>query len=221
MGVAVADAWTGDTLAACLGRLSARGGRPAASRKDGGGELRKAVACLAEQGLGSPCIDDRSHAVAAMRNRSDQDHPACETFVAACGRVSGHFTQTLLACVVPPTVRTTARCMPVHRLCTWADQVLRLSPSGGAKPGATLAKLRACLEQLPACQALITRCRGDAAGLLACQQMVKRQGLSHATLAPCEPRLATLPSTALRQACRAYLAYELATATTLGLEHLG
>jgi len=221
MGVSVADAWTGDTIAEFLGRLIARVGRPAAYLKDGGGDLRNAVACLEEQGLGSPCIDDMSHAVAAMLKRSYQDHPAFETFVSACGRVSGNVKQTILACLAPPKVRTKARFMNVHRLFTWADRVLHLSPSGGAKTGSPLAKLRACLEQLPACKALITRFRGDASGLLACQQIVKMQGLSHATLAQCEPRLATMPSAALRRECRAYLVYQLETATTLGLDHIG
>ncbi len=221
LGVAVAESWTGETIAALLGRLIAPLGRPAAYLKDGGGDLRKAIALLEEQGLGSPCIDDMSHAVAAMLKRYYHDHPAFETFVSACGRVSGHLKQTLLACLAPPTVRTKARFMNVHRLFTWADRVLHLSPSGGAKTGSTLGKLRACLDQLPTCKALITRFRGDASGLLACQKIVKVKGLSHATLAQCEPLLATMPSAALRRECRAYLAYQLETATTLGLDHLG
>jgi hypothetical protein len=217
----VAASWTGDTIAAFLKQLIARVGRPAAYLKDGGSDLRHAVACLEEQGLGSPCIDDISHAVASMRKRSSQDHPAFETFVSACGRVSRHVKQTILACLAPPKVRTTARFMHVHRLCTWADQVLRLSPSGGAKTGSTLATLRACLEQLPACKALITRFCGDAAGLLACQQILKVKGLSHATLAQCEPLIDAMPSAVLRRECRAYLVYELEIATTLGLDHSG
>jgi hypothetical protein len=173
LGVSVAESWTGETIADLLRRLIAQLGRPAAYRKDGGGDLRKAVDVLAEEGLGSPCIDDVSHAMASMLKRSYQDHPAFETFVSACGRVSRNVKQTILACLAPPKVRTKARFMNVHRLFTWAEQVLRLSPSGGAKTGSTLATLRACLEQLPACKALITRFCGDAAGLLACQQIVK------------------------------------------------
>ena len=137
LGGSVADAWTGDTMAALLSRLIAPLGRPAASLQDGGGALRKAVAFLEEPGLGSPCSDDRSHAGATLRKRSDQNHPACEPFVSACGRVSGHLNQTLLACVAPPQVRPKARVMPVPRLCTWADRVLHLSPRGGAKTGST------------------------------------------------------------------------------------
>ena len=68
--------------------------------------------------------------------------------------------------------------MNVHRLFTWADRVLKLSPAGGAKSGSTLAKLRACLDQLPACKALIKRFRADASALLACQKILKTKGLS-------------------------------------------
>jgi len=137
IGGAVADAWTGDTIAELLGRLIAQMGRPAAYRKDGGSDLHKAVAILGEHGLASPCIDDLAHAVAGMLKRIDQEHPSFATFLSACGRVSGTRKHTLLACLAPPNVQTKARCMHGHRLCTWADRVLQLSPAGGAKRGAT------------------------------------------------------------------------------------
>jgi hypothetical protein len=221
LGGAVADAWTGDTIADVLQRLIAQMGRPVAYLKDGGGELHKAVALLDAQGLASPCLDDISHAVAGMLKRAYQAHPAFATFVAACGRVSGKLKHTILACLAPPTVRTKARFMNVHRVFTWADRVLKLSPPGGAKSSSILAKLRACLDQLPACKALIRRFRADAAGLLACQKILKSQGLSHDTRAQCEPLIETMPSSALRQEFRAYLTFELETATTLGLDHIG
>jgi hypothetical protein len=221
LGVGVAASWTGDTIAELLKRLIAQMGRPAAYLKDGGSELQKAVDLLGEQGLSSPCLDDISHAVAGMLKRVYQDHPSFETFVSACGRVSGKLKHTMLACLVPPTVRTKARFMNVHRLFTWADRVLKLSPPGGAKTGSTLAKLRAGLEQLPACKALIKRFRADAQGLLECQKILKIKGLSNETRAQCEPLIETMPSSALRQEFRAYLDFELKTATTLGLDHVG
>jgi hypothetical protein len=145
IAVSVADAWTGDTIAEMLKRLIAHLGRPAAYLKDGGSDLQKAVDVLAEDGLSSTCIDDISHAAAGMLKRSYQHHPAFERFVSACGRVSGKLKQTLLACLSPPTVRTKARFMHVHRLVTWAARLLQLSPPGGAKAGSTLARLRACM----------------------------------------------------------------------------
>ena len=221
IGVSVADAWTGDTIADLLDRLIAQMGRPAAYLKDGGSDLHKAVATLDEQGLGSPCIDDISHAVAGMLKRTYQAHPALATFLTACGQVSDKLKHTILACLAPPKVRTKARFMHVHRLFTWAEQVLTLSPAGGAKQGSALAKLRACLDQLPACKALIKHFRADAEGLLECQKILKMQGLSHDTRAQCEPLIATMSSCALRQEFRAYLDFELETATTLGLDHVG
>ncbi len=137
LGVGVADAWTGETIAALLKRLIAQMGRPATYLKDGGSELHKAVDVLAEQGLSSPCLDDSAHAVAGMLKRIYQDHPSFETFLSACGRVSGTLKHTMLACLAPPKVRTKARFMHVHRLCTWADRMLKLSPPGGAKSGST------------------------------------------------------------------------------------
>ncbi len=221
IGVSVAASWNGESIAAFLKRLIAVMGRPAAYLKDGGGELRKAVDDLEAQGLESPCIDDLSHAVASMLRRLYQHHPDFETFLSACGRVSGHLKHTLLACLTPPTVRTKARFMNVHRLFTWAQRLLKLSPGGRAKRGSMLAKLRASLDQLPACKTLIKRFRQDASGLLECQQILKRDGLSHTTRAQCDPFIETMASAALRREFRAYLDFELSTATTLGLDHLG
>jgi hypothetical protein len=217
----VADSWTGDTIAELLERLIARLGRPTAYLKDAGSELYKAVTRLEDKGLASPCIDDISHAAAGMLKRLYQHHPSFKTFLSACGRVSAQLKHTLLACLAPPKVRTKARFMNVHRLFTWADRVLKLSPVGGAKTGSTLAKLRACLDQLPACKALIKRFRADAQALLECQKLLKTQGLSHNSRAECEPLIDTMPSSALRQEFRAYLDFELETATTLGLDHIG
>jgi hypothetical protein len=122
-------------MADFLKRLIATLGRPAASRKDCGSELQRAVALLEAQGMGSPCIDDIAHAAASRLKRTYQAHPAFERFLSACGQVSGTRKHPLLACVAPPTVRTKARFMHVHRLCTWANRVRQLSPPGGAKSG--------------------------------------------------------------------------------------
>src|SRR5712691_9269227 len=50
IGGAVADSWTGESIAELLGRLIAQMGRPAAYLKDGGSDLHKAVAILGEHG---------------------------------------------------------------------------------------------------------------------------------------------------------------------------
>jgi len=221
IGVAVADAWTGETIAELLKRLIAQMGRPAAYLKDNGSELHKAVALLADDGLASPCLDDISHAAASMLKRTYQHHPAFERFVSACGRASGKLKHTLLACLVPPTVRTKARFMHVHRFVTWADRVLQLSPPGGAKRGSMLAKLRSALEDLPDCKALIKRFQGDAGALLACQDLLKNRGLGTGTVAQCAALIDTMPTAAIGREFRAYLTHQLGIATTVGLAHMG
>jgi hypothetical protein len=221
LAVSVADSWPGEAIAGVRKRLIAQMGRPAAYLKDGGSELQKAADLLEDQGLGSACIDDISHVAANMLKRSYQPHPTCARFLAACGRVSGQLKQTILACLAPPTVRTTARFMAVHRLCTWADRLLKLSPAGGAKAGSILARLRACFDALPACKDLIKRFRADAQGLLEGQKILQTKGLSPDTLAQCKPLISAMPSAPLRLEFAAYLAYQLETAKTLGLDHVG
>jgi hypothetical protein len=194
LAVSVAASWTGDTLAELLKRLIAVMGRPEAYLKDGGSDLQKAVSVLAEQGLASPAIDDISHAVANMLKRRYHPHPQFSTLISACGRVSGKLKHTILACLAPPTIHTKARFMNVHRLVTWADRLLTLSPAGGAKAGSPLAKLRTCLDALPSCKAVITRFLDDAVPLLACQKILKTQGLSHHTRAPRVCGLSPVPT---------------------------
>ena len=221
IAVSVAESWDGESVAAFLQHVIAVLGRPAGYLKDGGSELQKAVELLDERELGSPSIDDISHVVANVLKRHYQDHPKFATFLSACGRVSGKLKQTILACLAPPRLPGKARFMNVHRLVTWADRVLKLSPAGGAAKGSMLAKLRACFDQLPACKALIERFRADAAPLLACQKIVKTRGLSHQTLSECDALIATIPSSAVRREFDAYLRYQLATATALGLDDVG
>jgi len=51
--------------------------------------------------------------------------------------------------------------------------------------------------------------------------MRKTQGLSHDTLAQCEPLIGTIPSGAVRRECTGSLHSPLQTAAPLGLDHVG
>jgi hypothetical protein len=221
MAVSVADSWTGQSIAAFLERLIASAGRPTAYLKDGGTDLQKSIRLLDEQGLASPCIDDISHVIANLLKWWYRDQPIFETFLSACGRVSGMLKQTVLACLAPPKVQTKARFMNVHRLIRWADRLLGLSPVGGARKGSILWKLRACLDQLPSCRAFIKRFRDDVAPLLECQRILKAQGLSHSAIARCEPFIQAIGSVPVRRELNLYLQAQLQTATKLGLDHIG
>ena len=221
IAVAVSPSWTGERLAELLERVIAVVGRPAAYLKDGGSELKKATDVLSERGLGGPVIDDISHAVANMLKRRYEKHPQFSTLLSACGQVSGRLKHTVLACLTPPKVQTQSRFMNVHRLVRWADRVLGLLPAGRAKAGSVLAKLRTCLDDLPACRTLIRQFRDDAGALLACQKILKTHGLTHDTLTQCEPLLDTMASVRVRQEVARYLHHQLETATSLGLDKVG
>ena len=221
VAVSVAISWTGELIASFLERLIAVMGRPAAYLKDAGADLKKAIRLLDEKGLASPSIDDISHVIANLLKYWYGDHPMFETFVSACGCVAGKLKQTILACLAPPKVHTKARFMNVHRLIAWADRLLKLSPPGGAKAGSTLSKLRACLDRLPSCKAFIKRFLDDAVPLMECQKILKTKGLSHATLAQCEPFIQSIPSVGVRRDFSTYLNSQLDTAKALGLETIG
>ena len=70
------------------------------------------------------------------------------------------------------------------------------------------------MDELPACKDLRKRCRADASGLLACQQMLNTKGLCHETLALGEPLIDERPSAALRLELSASLTYQLENAKT-------
>lgn len=221
VAVAVSPSWSGEGLADLLERVISVVGRPAAYLKDGGSELKKAADVLSERGLGSPVIDDISHVVANMLKRRYERQPQFATFLSACARVSSRLKHTVLACLTPPKVQTKSRFMNVHRLVRWADWVLGLLPAGRAKAGSVVAKLRTCLDELPACRTLIRQFRADAVALLACQEILKTRRLSHDTLHECEPWLDTMASVRVRQEFTRYLHYQLETAKQLGLDAVG
>ena len=217
VALSVAHSWTGDTIAAFLRRVIEVTGRPVAYLKDGGSDLQKAIRLLDEQALGSPSIDDISHTIANLLKRHYHDHPMFETFMSACSRLSGTLKQTILACLTPPKVQTKARFMNLHRLVTWADRFLKLSPPGGAAKGSILSKLRACLGELQACKAFIKSFREDAAPLLECEKLLKNNGLSQATLLQCLPFIENIHSADVRHDFAAYLLRQLETAKKLSL----
>jgi hypothetical protein len=221
VAVAVSPSWSGDGLADLLERVISVVGRPAAYLKDGGSELKKATDVLSERGLGSAVLDDISHAVANMLKRRYETHPQFAIFLSACGRVSSRLKHTVLACLTPPKVQTKSRFMNVHRLVRWADRMLGFLPAGRARADSVLAKLRTCLDDLPACRTLIRQFRDDAVALLACQKMLNTRGLTHDTLHECEPLLDTMASVRVRQEFARYLHHQLETAKQLGLDEVG
>ena len=222
VAVAVEDAWNGASIADFLERVIARTGAPSAILKDGGTDLNKAVCLLAERGRPYPAIADLSHVIANLFKHTYGEHPLFSTFVSACGRVSKHLKQTMLASLAPPKVSTRARFMNLHRLVNWADQLLKHSPRGEAATGSMLARLRANLDELPACKPFIRRFHRDAKAMLACQQVLKHQGLNKETHQACQTLVEVIPaSSPIRRGFTQWAEDQLAIASALNLGSVG
>ncbi len=221
LAVAVADTWTGETIADLLQKLIAKLGRPVAYLKDGGTDLGKAVRLLGEQGYSSVSIDDISHCVANLLKHEFQKHPVFDVFIRASGAVSKLFKQTILACLAPPKVSTKARFMNLHRLVKWAAVLLMQSPRGRAAKGSLLQKLRDSLDQLPQCRRFINDFLLNAEPLIECQKRLKTKGLNQQSYDECRPVLATIPSPYIRISFMVWLNKHLTIAPTLGLNEMG
>ncbi len=223
VAVAVAETWSGETIADFLAKVIARSGRPMAYLKDGGTDLGKATRLLGERGIGSVCIADVSHTVANLLKREYQHHPLLEPFLRCCGNASKRLKQSLLACLAPPKVSTKARFMNLHRLVHWAEQILQHSPSGRAPAaGSVCSKLRASLNQLPDCKAFIEHFQRDAKALLQCQHILKTKGLSPATYQECQAWIELIPApSAVRIGFTQWAEEQLQVAADLGLAATG
>jgi hypothetical protein len=222
LAVSVASSWTGEAIADFLQQVITRTATPLAYLKDGGTDLAKATRVLSERGYPSVCIDDLSHTIANLLKHDYQDHPQFSAFISACGQASKKLKQTVLACLAPPKVSTKARFMNLHRLVRWADALLKHCPKGRASAGSPLSKLRASLDHMPHCKAFIGRFLRDATALLACQKILKNQGLSQTSYRECQPFLETIPvRSAVRIGFTSWAEAHLKLAADLNLDKVG
>jgi hypothetical protein len=222
VGVSVAPSWTGEKIASFLKKIIATLGRPAALLKDGGADLSKSARLLAEEGLGTSCIDDVSHKIANLVKHEYGKHPLFNTFISTCGKISKRFKQSILACLVPPKVSVKARFMNLHRLVIWAEKILKHSTPGGAAKDSLLSKLRDSLDDLPECKTFITRFIRDVSPLMECQKIIKNKGLSHETYMQCQTLINVIPrSSSLRIGFNQWANEQLNIAKTLAIDNIG
>ena len=112
--------------------------------------------------------------------------------------------------------------MNLHRLVTWADRILKHSPPGRAAEGSLLSKLRQSLNDLPQCKIFIRRFTRDVRPLLACQEIIKNQGLSHQTYQQCQVLIEDIPrSSSMRKGFIEWADKQLETAAAPGVASSG
>jgi hypothetical protein len=221
IAVSVADTWTGESIAELLEKVIAQVGNPVAYLKDGGTDLSKAVRLLNERGNPSLSIDDISHFIANLLKHEYQNHPMFAVFTSACGKASKMFKQTILACLAPPKVSVKARFMNLHRLVKWASLILNHSPRGRAAKGSLRQKLRDCFDQLPQCRAFINAFLLDAEPLMACQEILKNNGLSQKAIEDCQQISDTIPNLTIRAGFKDWLEKQRTISKKLGLDEIG
>lgn len=222
IATAVSSSWTGERIAHFMEKVIAVMGRPSAILKDGGCDLKKGVALLAEKKLSCPTIDDVSHIIANLFKHEYQNDPAFDIFISACGQSSKNLKQTLLACLAPPKVSVKARFMNLHKLVIWANKLLKHSPPGRALHGSMLEKLRSSVDQLPQCKHFIKRFVRDAEPLLECQKLIKQKGLSMDTYKQCIELIEPIPTTSkIRKGFIEWAEKQLAVAEQLKLNEIG
>lgn len=185
VAVAVSTSWTGEHIAVFLQKIIEVCGRPSGYILDGGRNLNKAMSILDGDGIGSSVIRDISHYMANLLEKKYGSNPYLESFLSACGDCAKRLKQSVLACLMPPKVRTKARFMNLHRLIRWAHRVLALSPVGRASSGSMLEKLRNSISTLPQHKLFIERFLDDANVILACQKAIKQNGLTCDSEAAC------------------------------------
>ncbi|MBC8548708.1 MAG: hypothetical protein H8D23_03565 [Candidatus Brocadiales bacterium] len=222
VAVAVAPTWTGITIAEFLEKVMNEAGIPDAILKDGGADLGKGVRVLNEEEQRCLSIDDLSHVIANLFKHEYEEDPMFNTFLSACGKVSTKLKQTALAFLAPPKVSTKARFMNLHQLVTWADNILAHSPRGRVKNDSLEAKLRANLDHLPECKIFIKHFIRDAVPMLACQEILKKNGLSQNSYTECQHLIETIPQkSSVRIGFQQWADKHLVVAAKLGLAESG
>ena len=177
--------------------LDRPGGPPSRLPQRRGSELHKAVALLDEQGLASPCIDDISHAAAghaqAVYQASSGLRELCVGLWAGVGKAQADASGVFGAA----SVRTKARFMHVHRLCSPGPIGCSSCrhPGGPAVPSSPTACQPGSTANLRASSHGFKR---DAKVCLPARRFSKPRGSSQDTLAQCEPLIEAMPSAALR-----------------------
>ena len=222
VGVAVANSWAGADIANFLKKIIGIAGRPIAYLKDGGADLDKATRDLADIGLESPCIDDISHKIANLFKHEYEKNPMFALFLSACGKASKRLKQTILACLAPPKISMKARFMNLHRLVNWAEKILQHCVVGPKESGSLSEKLQLALGDLPECQEFIINFLRDAKPLMACQKIIKNNGLNQDTYAQCQQIIEVIPaSSSIRIGFNTWATKHLCLSNTLKMSDIG
>jgi hypothetical protein len=118
-------------------------GVPRQITSDGGTDLKKGVELLHEEHPQIAHVHDIKHKTALLLKKELEHNEQWTTFVTQSNKAKLGMTQTALACLVPPSLKTKARYMNLDRLVDWGCNILQYldSPPSDPKAQVDLVKL--------------------------------------------------------------------------------
>ena len=221
IGMTCSEVWNGNTVAAALARIFALSGMPTAILKDGGSDLAKGVEILLalqrKEGRQVLILRDVGHVAANALKALYARNGLLGRFLAIIEKARAHMSQSDIAALRPPRLRTKGRYQGISRLVEWAASMAWYSSGRGRARTGTLAEaLRKVLPGLASMRFFLQRFERDCRGLNKFLALLKNNGLSKETGRQAQLILAQLPRTSkLRSALRSWLDAHLALQNSL------
>lgn len=193
---------TGERVHQAMVETMAMTGVPRQITSDGGTDLKKGVELLHEKHPEVAHVHDITHKMALLLKKELEHNERWTTFVTQSNKAKLGMTQTGLACLVPPSLKTKARYMNLETLVNWGRDILRYldsPPTDPKTPKVDLVKLeekcgwvREYRGPLQEWSELLT-----VAG--AAEQYIRKEGYHRAARGALEQQLAPLATTASAQ----------------------
>lgn len=124
LAVEILEHSTGDVVAGCLERLSARTGIPVQIVADQGSDIKKGIEIYQSSHAEVVYTPDLSHKIACIIKPMLHDDSVFQSFNTRCNRAKSEVQQTELNFLKPPTQRTKARYHHIAPRIEWAQKVL-------------------------------------------------------------------------------------------------
>jgi hypothetical protein len=192
---------SGEQVCQQLQAITARTGVPRAVLSDGGTDLKRAMELFQQEHPQVAHIRDLKHAHARLLKRELEKDGRWQSFVTKAKQTKLGVTQTTLAFLNPPGLKTKARYMNLDTLVAWAGQALAFlaRPRDFPKQRVDRRKLRAKLAWLRPYRRALRRWSELLALARAAEDYVHHEGLHAALGDALQQRLQPLVATAAGQ----------------------
>ena len=133
---------TGEAVHQAMAETIAVTGIPREIVSDGGTDLKKGMEFLHQKHPQVAHVHDIKHKTALLIKKELEHNDQWTTFVTQSNKAKLGMTQTTLACLVPPSLKTKARYMNLDTLVAWGCDILRYLDSPPTEPQATVDRVK-------------------------------------------------------------------------------